>query len=82
MYCPRLFIVVFTRTTLFTMMFIVIIVVCSIKSMCIPSCVLIACCVSVSELHGHLCPHRNVWPGAIYCCFSRTTLFTKVYIFV
>ena len=24
-----------------------------------------------------LCPYRNVWPEAVYCCFTRTTLFTK-----
>ena len=65
----------FTRTTLFTTMFTVIIVVCSLKTMCIPSFVLIGCCMS--ELHGHLCLYRNVWPEAVYCCFTRTTLFTK-----
>ena len=65
----------FTRTTLFTTMFTVIIVVCSLRSMCIPSFVLIGCCVS--ELRGHLCPYRNVWPEAVYCCFTRSTLFTK-----
>ena len=47
MYCLRLFIVFFTRTTT---MFTVIIVVYSLKSMCIPSFVLIGYCVS--ELHG------------------------------
>ena len=75
MYCLRLFIAV-TRTTLFTTMFTV---VCSLKSMCIPSFVLIGCCVS--ELHGHniICPYRNVWPEAVYCCFTRTTLFTKLF---
>ena len=62
----------FTRTILFT----VSIVVCSLKSMCIPSFVLIGCCVS--ELHGHICPYRNVWPEAVYCCFTRTTLFTEL----
>ena len=36
-------------------MFTVIIVVCSLKSMCLPSFVLIGCCVS--ELRG---PYRNV----------------------
>ena len=63
----------FTRTTctLFTTMFTVIIVVCSLKSMCTPSFVLIGCCVS--ELRGHLCSYRNVWPEAVYCCFTRTT---------
>ena len=40
----------FTRTTLFTIMFTVIIVVCSLKTICIPSFVLIGCCVS--ELHA------------------------------
>ena len=74
MYCLRR---CFTRTTLFTTMFTVIIVVCSLKSMCIPSFVLIGCCVS--ELHGHLCPYRNVWPEAVYCCFTRTTLFTTMF---
>ena len=71
MYCLRLFI---ARTTLFTTMFTV---VCSLKSMCIPSFVLIGCCVS--ELLGHICPHRNVWPEAVYYCFTRTTLFTKLF---
>ena len=67
----------FTRTTLFTTMFTVIIVVCSLKSMCVPSFILIGCCVS--ELHGHLCAHCNVWPEAVYCCFTRTTLFIKLF---
>ena len=65
----------FTRTTLFTTMFTVIILVCSLNGMCIPSFILIGCCMS--ELHGHLCLYRNVWPEAIYCCFTGTTLFTK-----
>ena len=29
----------------------------------------------MSGLHGHICPYRNVWPEAVYCCFTRTTLF-------
>ena len=45
----------FTRTTLFTTIFTVMIVVCLLKSKCIPSFVMIGCCVS--ELHGHLCPY-------------------------
>ena len=52
----------FKRTTLFTTMFTVIIMVHSLKSLCIPSFV--------------YCPYmsyRNVWPEAIY---TRTTLFT------
>ena len=48
----------FTRTRLFTTMFTVIIAVCSLKSTCMPSFVLIGCCVS--ELHGHLCLYYNV----------------------
>ena len=64
----------FTRTTLFTTLFTVIIVVCSLKGMHIPSFILIGCCVS--ELHG---PYRNVWPEAVYCCFKRTTLFTELF---
>ena len=58
----------FYKTTLFTTMFTVIIVVCSLKNMCIPSFVLIGCCVS--ELRGHLCPYRNIW---------RLLLFYKNY---
>ena len=61
---------------MFTTMCTVIIVVCSLKSMCIPSFVWIGCCVS--ELHGHLC-YRNVWTEAVYCCFTSTTLFTKLF---
>ena len=30
----------------------------------------------VSELHGRYC---NVLPEAVYCCFTRTTLFTKFF---
>ena len=64
--------------TLFTTMFTVIIVVRSLmKCMCIPSFVLIGCCVS--ELNGHICPYRNVWPEAVSCCFTRTTLFTELF---
>ena len=69
MYCLRLF---FTRTTLFTTMFTVIIVMCSLKSMCIPS---FACC----ELHGHLCPYRHILPKAVYCCLTKNTLFTNLF---
>ena len=71
MYCLRLFTVFFKRTTLFTTMFIVIIVVRSLKSMCIPSFVLIGYYV-----YG---PYRNVWPEATYCCFTRTTSFTTCF---
>ena len=52
-------------------MFTVMIMVCLLKRMCMPSFVLIGCCVS--ELHGQLCPYRNVLPEAVYCCFTRTT---------
>ena len=50
-----------------------IIVVCLLKSRCIPSFVLIVC--RVNELLGHLGPYRDVWPEAVYCCITRTTLF-------
>ena len=53
-------------------MFTVIIVVCSLKSMCVPSFIVIGYCVS--ELHGRYC---NILPEAVYCCYTRTTLFTK-----
>ena len=46
--------VCFTRTTSFTTMFTVMIVVCLLKSMCIPGFILIGCCMS--KLHGHLMP--------------------------
>ena len=42
--------------------------------------VYIGCCVS--ELHGHICPYRNVWPEAVHCCFTRTTLFTKLFTYL
>ena len=45
-------------------MFTVIIVVCVVRSIGIPSFVLIGCCVS--ELHGHLCPYHNVLPEACF----------------
>ena len=64
----------FTRTTLFTTMFTVIIVVCSLKSMCVPSFIVIGYCVS--ELHSHYC---NILPEAVYCCYTRTTLFTNFF---
>ena len=66
-----------TRTKLFTTTFYGIIVVCSLKSMCVPSFIVIGYCVS--ELHGHICPYCNVLPEAVYCCFTRTTLFTELF---
>ena len=57
-----------------------IIVVCLLKGMCIPSFVLIVCCVN--ELLGHLCPYRDVWPEAVYCCITRTTLFTELFTYL
>ena len=65
----------FYKTYIVYYMFTVIIVVCSLKSMCVPSFIIIGCCLS--ELHGHLCPYHNVWPEAV--CFTRTTLFTKLF---
>ena len=71
----------FTRTTLFTKMFTkmftVIIVVCSLKIMCVPSFIIIGYCVS--ELHGHIRPYHNVLPEAVYCCFTGIILFTKLF---
>ena len=57
-----------------------IIVVCLLKSRCIPSFVLIVCCVN--ELLGHLGPYRDVWPEAVYCCITRTTLFTELFTYL
>ena len=45
--------------------------------MCIPSFIVIGYCVSVS--HGHVCRYCNVLPEAVYCCFTGTTLFTKLF---
>ena len=68
MYCLRLFNVVLQElTTTFT----VIIVVCSLKSMCVPSFIVIGYCVS--ELHGHISHYCNILPEAVYCCFTTTT---------
>ena len=61
-------------------MFTVIIVVCSLKSMCISSFVLIGCCVS--ELHGHLCPYCNVWPEAVLLFYKNYIVYQIVYKFV
>ena len=76
MYCLRLFIVVLQDLHCLLQCLLCILVLCSLKSMCVPSFILIGCCVS--ELHGHLCAHCNVWPEAVYCCFTRTTLFIKL----
>ena len=51
-----MFIVVLQDNTMFT----IFILVCSLKSMCIPSFGLTGRCIS--ELHAHLCPHRSVGP--------------------
>ena len=66
MYCLKVFIN-FTRTTLFTTMFTMIMLVYSLKCMCIPSFTLIG-----GELHTSLYPYHNVWPEAVYSCFTRT----------
>ena len=33
----------------------------------------------MSELHARICRYCNVLPEAVYCCFTRTTLFTKLF---
>ena len=63
----------FTRTTLFTIMFTVIIVVCLLKAMCLP---MINCCVS--ELHGHLCPYRNVIPEAVLLLYKNYIVYRNL----
>ena len=60
----------------------VIIVVKSKYCMCMPSFVLIGCFVSELYVHGHLCPYCNVWPEAVYHCFTRTTLFTELFTYL
>ena len=48
--------------------------------MCIPSFVLIGCCVS--ELLGHICPYRNVWPEAFIVVYKNYIVYQIVYMFV
>ena len=59
--------------TLFTTLFTV---VCSLKSMCMPSS--IGCCVS--ELHGHLCRYCNLWPKAVHQKFHCLPNCLHIYI--
>ena len=42
-------------------------------------CLLKVSLYCVSELHGHICPYHNVLPEAVYCCFTGTTWFTKLF---
>ena len=72
MHCLSMFIV---GTTLFTTLFTVIIVVCSLKSMCVPSFIVIGYCVS--ELHGRYC---NILPEAVYCCYTKNCLPTFLHV--
>ena len=39
---------------------------------------LIGCCVS--ELHGHICSYRNVWPEAVY--LKNYIVYQIVYMFL
>ena len=74
MHCLRLFIVVLQELHCLLQCLQLLLWYVLLKTMCIPSFILIGCCVS--ELHDNLCPYRNVWPEAVYRCFTRTTLFT------
>ena len=47
-------------------------IICSFKTMSLPSLVLIG--GSVRELHAHLYPYRNLRLEAVYCYFA---MFTK-----
>ena len=90
MYGLLLFIYCFTRTTIFTELFTCYYHQrCRVLSLhqvsllytfciCIPSFVLIGCCVSELYIHDPLCPHRNIWPEAVYFCFKRTILFPMI----
>ena len=57
-------------------MFTVIIVECLLTRMCVPSFVLIGCCVS--KLHGHLCPYRNVLPEAVSLFYKNYIVYKHV----
>ena len=48
----------------FTTTFTVIIVVCSLKSMCVPSFIIIG-------YMAILCPYHNVMPEAVYCYYKN-----------
>ena len=78
MYCLRLFIVFFTRTTLFTTIFTVIIVVYSLKSMYIPSFVLIGYCVSAIYVPIVMYGLR-LFIVVLYKNYMFTRLFTCLY---
>ena len=56
MYCLRLFVVVLHYLLHFLLLLL------SLKSMCVPGFIVIGYCVS--ELHGHTCPYRKVLPEA------------------
>ena len=74
MHCLRLFIVVLQELHCLLQCLQLLLWCVYLKTMCIPSVILIGCCVS--ELRDNLCPYRNVRPEAVYRCFTRTTLFT------
>ena len=65
---------VFTRTTLFTTMFTIIVV----HSLSIPSYVLIGCCLS--EIHAHLCPYIVIY--GLRLCYTRITLFAELFTYL
>ena len=33
-------------------------------------------------IHAHLYPYRSVLPEVVHCCFTGTTMFTKILMFV
>ena len=57
-----------------------VIVMCSLRSMCIPSYILVGCCVS--ELQGRLRPYCNVLPEAVYCHFTILILHVGLIIVI
>ena len=48
-----------------------------IEYFCINSRVRIIIALTTCELHCLMCPHYNVWPGAICCCLLLIKLATK-----
>ena len=71
---PKIVYGYFTRTTSFTTTVTVIIVV--EKYVCTKfhrNWLLCECYMAM------LCPYHNVMPEAVYCCFTRTILFTKLF---
>ena len=68
-HCPRLYVVVYKHVCCWFSF-------CWLNNLCIQSRVHIA--LTTCELHCPMCPHYNVWPGAICCCLRLIKLVKYV----